>query len=233
MTLKSHKKLIVGMTLMLASSASAHVGVSSGPGYADTNQLVSFGVGHGCEGSDTRSVRIEIPPQVVSVRALNSDLGPARVELNDAGLVSSVTWEKPESEVLDADTNYYTLTLRLRVPNAPFTTLYFPAYQTCQTRTGELIEVEWIATVPEDEVPDGQEPAAALSIHPARVPGWNKLTVPVAIDDLARFFADAAIVWKDEAAYSANPLTAELIVNTAGVTELDSLEAGDEIWVKY
>jgi hypothetical protein len=150
-----------------------------------------------------------------------------------AGLVSSVTWEKPESEVLPSDTNYYTLALRLRVPNQPFTTLYFPAYQTCQTADGELIEVAWSAAVSEDEVPEGEEPAPSLTILPARVTGWNQLTVPVAVEDLSVFFADAQIVWKGDAAYSSNAAATELIGSTDGVTELTSLEEGDEIWVKY
>jgi uncharacterized protein YcnI len=222
-----------GFSVAFASSiANAHIGIA-GPGFADTNQVITFSVGHGCEGSDTRSVRVEIPSEVLSVRAVDSNLGRASVELDDAGLVSSVTWEKPESEVLPSDTNYYTLALRLRVPNQPFTTLYFPAYQTCQTADGELIEVAWSAAVSEDEVPEGEEPAPSLIILPARVTGWNQLTVPVDVEDLSVFFSDAQIVWKGEAAYSSNAATTELIGSTDGVTELTSLEEGDEIWVKY
>lgn len=222
-----------GFSVVFASAvANAHISIA-GPGFADTNQVITFGVGHGCEGSDTRSVRVEIPPEVVSVRAVDSNLGRASVELDDAGLVTSVTWQKPESEVLPADTNYYTLALRLRVPNQPFTTLYFPAYQTCQTAEGELIEVAWSAAAAEDEVPEGEEPAPALTILPPRVTGWNKLTVPVDIEDVSVFFADAQIVWKGEAAYSPNAATAELIAGTDGVSSLASLEEGDEIWVKY
>ena len=222
-----------GFSVAFASSlASAHIGIA-GPGFADTNQVITFSVGHGCEGSDTRSVRVEIPSEVASVRAVDSNLGRASVELDDAGLVTSVTWEKPESDVLPGDTNYYTLALRLRVPNQPFTTLHFPAYQTCQTADGALIEVAWSAAVSEDEVPEGEEPAPALTILPARVTGWNKLTVPVDVEELSVFFSDAQIVWKGEAAYSSNAATTELIGSTDGVTELTSLEEGDEIWVKY
>jgi periplasmic copper chaperone A len=222
-----------GFSVASASSlANAHIGIT-GPGFADTNQVITFSVGHGCEGSDTRSVRVEIPSEVLSVRAVDSNLGRASVELDDAGLVSSVTWEKPESDVLPSDTNYYTLALRLRVPNQPFTTLYFPAYQTCQTADGELIEVAWSAAASEDEAPEAEEPAPALTILPARVTGWNKLTVPVDVEDLSVFFSDAQIVWKGEAAYSSNAATTELIGSTEGVSELTSLEEGDEIWVKY
>jgi hypothetical protein len=84
--------------------------------------------------------------------------------------------------------------------------------------------------------PDNQKtgnPAAAVALVPARSPGWNKITVPSAISDLSTAFKDAQIVWKGNAAYSANPNTAAQIATTSGVTALSSLAAGDEVWVKY
>jgi hypothetical protein len=60
---------------------------------------------------------------------------------------------------------------------------------------------------------------------------WNKFTVPAAIADVVPFFGDAAIVWKGNAAYSANPTTTELIKTTAGVTARSARAANDEIWV--
>jgi len=217
--------------IFLASgTALAHVSLSSGPGYADQTQEITFSVGHGCEGADTYSVQVEIPAAVVSVRTLNSDLGPAHVEFDAAQLVTSVTWKKPEASGLELDTSYYKLGLRIKVPNQPFSTLYFPTHQICKKSTGEEIVVDWVSTDPTD---DTVEPAPALTILPKRFAGWNKFQVPVAITNLAGFFSDAAIVWKGDAAYSSNPTTAQLITQTAGVTALTSLAANDEIWVKY
>jgi hypothetical protein len=218
--------------LVLSAPAAAHISVVSGPAYADKNQVVTFGIGHGCEGSDTRSVRIEIPSEVVSVRALVGDLGSARVELDDAGLVTAVVWEKPEDQVLEADTNYYQVALRLRVPNQPFTSLFFPTYQTCQSSDGTLIEAEW-TSLEHGESEEGPGPAPELRIVPPRVAGWNQFTIPQSIEDLSVFFSDALIVWKGDEAFSANPATAELISGTPGVSALATLEAGDRIWVKY
>ena len=210
--------------LLASGAASAHISISSGPGFANKTQIVTFGVGHGCEGSDTRKVRVEIPESVTTVRALNSDLGAATVETNSTGAVTAVVWEKLASQLLDADTNYYTLSVRIRIPDAPFTALYFPAYQTCGTGAEEL-EVAWAEPVPEEQVPEGKEAAPALQILPARVPGWNKFKVPRDISDLSSYFSDALIVWRGEAAYSSNPLTAEAIGSTEGVSELSELEA--------
>lgn len=215
---------------LVSRLAPAHVDVSSGPAFAGTTQEVSFGVGHGCEGLDTHSVRIEIPAQAVSVRAVGSTLGAPSMERDDAGLVTAVTWTKPAASVEATDSSYYRLTLRFRVPDQPFSKLYFPARQVCRDEEGAEIVVDWISTEPGDAA---AEPAPALTILPKRFSGWNKFTLSTAISELAVFFSDALIVWKGDAAYSANPLTAELISDTDDVTALSELEAGDEIWVKY
>jgi periplasmic copper chaperone A len=68
---------------------------------------------------------------------------------------------------------------------------------------------------------------------PTHKPGWNKFTVPVAVDNLPLFFSDAQIVWKGTAAFSPNASVTDLIAGTQGVTALSALQAGDEIWVKY
>jgi hypothetical protein len=149
-------------------------------------------------------------------------------------LVTAVIWQKADSDVLDADIAYYKLVIRLRVPNAPFTSVYLPAHQTCRAADGTLSVTDW-KMLPSDPVVDGgaDEPAPQLRIVPARKPGWNKYVVPAAMSDLSRFFGDALIVWKGSAAYSANPATVGLIAATAGVSPLASLAANDEVWVKY
>ncbi len=231
---RSAQSLLVGAAIsLIAIKASAHIEIASGPGFANTSQEITFGVGHGCSGVDTSSVRIEIPAGVTSVRAETSDFGRATVEKDMAGTVTAVTWRKPDADLLDGDPNYYKLTLRLKVPNAPFTTIFFPAHQTCKGLDGGTTVVDWVGTMPS---PDGggPEPAPALNILPARVAGWNKFTVPAAVSDLSVFFKDALIVWKgNTAAYSANAVTADLITKTAGVTALTALAANDQVWVKY
>jgi uncharacterized protein YcnI len=218
---------------LLAATAGAHIEVASGPGFANTSQEITFGVGHGCSGIDTYSVKIDIPAGVSSVRAETSDFGKATVEKDAAGNVIAVNWTKAAADLLDSDTNYYKLVLRLKVPNAPFTTIFFPAHQTCMATDGGTTVVDWVGTMPAPPDGGGPEPAPALKIVPARRAGWNKLTVPAAVSDLSGFFGDALIVWKGTAAYSSNPATADLIMKTSGVTALGALAANDEVWVKY
>jgi uncharacterized protein YcnI len=229
-------KRAVASSFVLAASltsavASAHISIASGPAFAGTSQEIAFGVGHGCSGLDTYSVTIEIPPSVTTVRTETSDFGPVTVTKDAANIITAVTWQKPDASLLDEDTAYYKLVLRIKVPNNPFTALRFPAHQTCRSKDGTTTTtVDWVA----DEATDGgAEPAPKLVILPPRMPGWNKFAVPAAISDLAAFFGDALIVWRGSAAYSANPNTTDQIAKTAGVTPLSALAANDEIWVKY
>ncbi len=219
---------------VMPALAHAHITVVSGAGFANTTQEITFGVAHGCSGADTYKVRIEIPSSVTSVRPERSDFGRVSVEKDATGAVTAAVWQKADADALDADIAYYKLVIRLKVPNQPFTTLFFAAHQTCRAADGTLSTTDWVA-LPTDPVVDGgaAEPAPALNVLPARAPGWNMFTVPVAVADLSVFFSDAAIVWKGSAAYSANPSTQTLIGGTAGVTALSSLAAGDQVWVRY
>jgi len=221
---------LAGSAVFALGDAQAHVSIVSGPAFANTSQEVAFGVGHGCDGADTYRVQVEIPPTVTSVRPETSDFGQVDVETDAAGTVVAVTWTKARANVLDADTQYYKLLLRLKAPAQPFTTVYLPARQTCLAADGTEIVVPWVGI---DEADSAVEPAPELRILPARFPGWNKFTVESPVDDLKGFFSDAQIVWSGAKAYSVNPTTVELISATAGASLLTSLAAGEQIWVKY
>lgn len=224
----SRKSLILlaagGSSLMLATGAVAHVSVQ-GPGFAGQNQVLTISTGHGCEGADTYRLEVDIPAEIVSLRALPGPWGEPEITVDGTGAVTQVAWSK--ATVRDADDSYYQQHIRVRVPDMPFTTLYFPATQYCRTSEGEELVVPWTALPGEKG-----EPAAHLTVLPARSPGWNKYTAPAAIDDLS-VFDDAQIVWVGDAAYSANPTTMELIAAEDGVEVLAQIGANDELWVKY
>jgi periplasmic copper chaperone A len=222
--------ILAGASVCLISAAAeAHFAVSSGPAFANKSQVVDFGVAHGCDGNDTYAVRLEIPAGVTSVRPMNSDFGATTVEKDGMDNVTAVVWQKAPEDALDADTNYYKLSARMKVPDKPFSQIYFKVLQTCRAADGTLSTVEWKALPGEMG-----EPAAALTVLPARLPGWNKYTVPDHLTDLTIFFQDALIVWRENGAWSFNPATADLIKGTAGVTTIsDGLHPDDEIWVRY
>jgi uncharacterized protein YcnI len=221
-------------TALVAGGAQAHITIASPTAFANTTQEITFSVGHGCSGADTARVRVEIPAGVTSVRPETSDFGKTSVEKDATGAITAVVWQKADADVLESDTQYYKLVVRLKIPNLPFTTVLFPAHQTCRAPDGTVTTVDWSA-LPGDPAPATGEatPAPGVSVIPARATGWNKLVVPQDVPALAAFFADAQIVWKGAAAYSANPAIVELIAATPGVTSLTSLTANDTVWVKY
>lgn len=223
---------VVVIAVLVGAFANAHVGAATPVGFANTSQEVSFSVGHGVGGADTSSVRIQIPNGVSSVRPFFSDFAKPSIETDATGQTTAVSWQRPDADLLDKDYGYYKLTVRVRLPDAPFTTVYFPSRQVCKHLDGGTNTSEWSATTAA-EIDAGVSPAPAIRVLPARRSGWNKYTVPVAVSDLSGYLGDAQIVWKGNAAYSANPATVEQIANTPGVNALTTISAGDEIWVKY
>ena len=153
--------------LLAAPFAVAHVSVD-GPAYAGKNQVLHFHIGHGCAGADTFRLEVQLPAEVTSVRAMPSVWGDAEIIKNQQDIPIAVVWTK--ATVKDLDDQYYEFGLRIRVPDAPFTTLYFPAIQTCRDSNDVETTVEWTALPTDTE----GEPAAALNILPPREPGWNK-----------------------------------------------------------
>jgi hypothetical protein len=214
--------------------AAAHVTLSSGPGYAAQTQVLTFSVGHGCSGADTASISVKIPKQLTSVRGVPSVFGDVYVQTDDAGLVTAVVWTNPK--VRAADNLFYSVSIRAKVPDAAFSTVYIPVTQVCRTLDGVESTVEW-NQLPGDAPAAGDtdaHPAAVLPILPVRVPGWNRYTVQDKLSDLT-LFGDAQIVWTDNAsaAYSANPATKKLIEAESGLSVLTEIAAGATIWVKY
>lgn len=227
----AHGVIALFASALISHTAEAHISVASGHAAANKSQEVTFNVGHGCNGLDTYRLRIGIPAGVTSVRALSSDFGKPVVDKDETGAVVAVTWEKPLADLQDSDVNLYKLTLRLKTPDAPFSQLFFPVYQTCRDGAGNETQVDWVAL-------PGQtgEPAPALTIVPARQSGWNRYTLggDTHILDLSVYFSDAVIVWRGNAAWSPNEQTLAQITATDGVSVLSGgAHPDDELWVKY
>ena len=66
-----------------------------------TEGILTFGVGHGCEGVDTVRVRIAIPEEVTAVRGLTSAWGEGTFERDATDRVVAVTFEKADARAVD------------------------------------------------------------------------------------------------------------------------------------
>ncbi|MCG5052268.1 MAG: DUF1775 domain-containing protein [Myxococcales bacterium] len=239
--LKRFVSLLSGLSLGLVSTgAFAHIG-TNGPVFAGKTVKVVFTVGHGCEGADTLSLAMQVPAGVTGVRPIPGGFGKASVVKDAMGNVTSVTWSRPETDLGASDDNAYEVALRVRIPDAPFTTLYFPTVQTCKSAAGVVSTASWVGTGGGDHqhgvdagvAPAAPEPAPAVQVLPARMPGWNKYTLTQHVHDLPVFFSDAQIVWSGSAAWSPNPDIQALVPSEPNTTALTELHPGAVIWVRY
>ena len=136
--------------LTAVSAASAHVATDPGKAPAGQSTTVGFGIGHGYEGSPTRSVSIQIPAGVTSAKPvpkpgwkITIKRGKLPQPVKDfAGKtvtvgVLSVTWSGGNLR----DDHYDTFELRLGMPNTPGKTLYFPTVQRCTKGVYRWIQI--------------------------------------------------------------------------------------------
>lgn len=168
--------LAAGTLLAVAApiSASAHVTVDSTSAAAGSYSVLTFAVSHGCEGSATTAVTIDIPEDITSVTpTVNPNWNVAKVPADGAEPLADSHGNPSEGRtgqiVYTAkaplpDGVRDTFALSVRLPeDAAGSTLAFPVLQTC-----EVGETRW------DEVPlEGQaepeHPAPSIAVTTATV----------------------------------------------------------------
>jgi periplasmic copper chaperone A len=161
------------VTLLAAAPAGAHVTGSPSDATAGAFTVLTMSVPHGCDGSPTTRIEIQIPESVLSVT-------PTRNPLYDV----ETTTEQLDEPITDEDGNEITertgtvvytaktplpdgqrdtFELSFQVPDAAGEMLAFPTVQTCeQGQTG------WVE-VPEEgqDAEELEHPAPAFEILPA------------------------------------------------------------------
>lgn len=233
MNKKLHLSMVFGGSVLFFSQAQAHVSVISPPAMVDATSTVELGVPHGCEGKDVSRVEVTVPENFTSIRPRDALLGPATFEKDEAtGRITKIIWTKPQGAVLPADTHYYTVSFRAKMPNTPFATVYLPTTQYCKGDNGEELAVAWDQISTDHSNHDTSKPAPAMLIFPVRYAGWNQFSSQEHLHDMT-VFKDAQIVWKGNAAYSSNPVTTQMIQNDSSLTPLTEIHPGDSFWVKF
>lgn len=152
-TLKTTLAVGATSTLMLMGlgSASAHVSATPTETAAGAYTLVTFAVGHGCEGSSTTSLTITLPKELNEATPTvnpNWTISTATQKLDPPLTVAngSKISERTESITYTAKTPLAdherdTFTLSLQLPDAAGTTLNFPTLQTCETGQTDWKEI--------------------------------------------------------------------------------------------
>ncbi|MGY0386270.1 YcnI family copper-binding membrane protein [Nocardioides sp. WG-D5] len=159
------------ITFLVAAPASAHVTVTPTETAAGAYTVLTFSVGHGCEGSPTNKITIQVPEGINTVT-------PTRQPFYDV----KVTTEKLAEPIKDAHGNELTerdativytaktplpdgqrdaFEVSLQLPEKEGT-LAFPTVQTC-----EKGETAWIEETPEGATEEPESPAPSFEVTAA------------------------------------------------------------------
>ncbi|POH66501.1 MULTISPECIES: YcnI family protein [Cryobacterium] len=161
------------LALSAPLAASAHVDVEPSSTAAGSYSLLTFSLGHGCDGSATTGITIDIPDTITSVTpTINPgwDITP----LTDGQV--SYTALTPLADGLRT-----TFVLSLQIPEdaAVGDTLAFPVLQSC-----EVGETDWSEAVVEGET-EPAHPAPSLTVTEAGAESGHGHNAAAAADDAA------------------------------------------------
>ena len=167
------------IALSLVSPASAHVGATVSDASAGAFTVATFSVPHGCEGSPTTKIEIQVPESVLSVTPTRNpyyDVEATIEQLDEpqTDAHGNEVTERTSSIVYTAETplpdgQRDTFELSFQVPDAEGEVLSFPTIQTC-----EKGETAWTQVPAEGQDEDELEnPAPSFTILPASGEGHH------------------------------------------------------------
>lgn len=159
------------ITFLVAAPASAHITVTPTETGAGAYTVLTFSNGHGCEGSPTKQITIQVPEQINDVTPTRqpfydvkvvTEKVPEPVEDDDGNMVT----EREASIVYTAKTplpdgQRDTFEVSLQLPEKEGT-LAFPLIQTCVKG-----ETAWIEKTPEGATEEPENPAPSFEVTKA------------------------------------------------------------------
>ncbi|MBC2933829.1 YcnI family protein [Nocardioides sp. zg-1228] len=177
------------VALSLVQPAGAHVTATPSTAAAGSYSIVTFSVGHGCEGSPTRRLEIQLPESVLSATPTRHplyDVEVVRDELDEPLTDShgNEVTERVGSIVYTARTplpegQRDAFELSFQVPDTEGEVLAFPTVQTCQKG-----ETGWTQVPADGQDPDELEsPAPSFEVLPAEGGGHGAAAEPAADAD--------------------------------------------------
>jgi uncharacterized protein YcnI len=171
--MKPNKLLMTVLAMTLAaSSANAHVTLENRQAAVGSYYKAVFGVPHGCAGSATVKIRVQIPEGVIAVKPMPKpgwSLETIKGKYSTSYELHGATISEGVKEVLWsggklADDNYdeFVLATFLTGSLKPNTTLYFPVVQECEQGVSRWIEI------PQSDKPahDSKSPAPGIKLMP-------------------------------------------------------------------
>jgi len=169
------------LALALAvAPASAHVTVSPSTTAAGSYAVLTFSAGHGCEGSPTTKVAIDLPDSIYAatptrnpfwtVEKVMEQLEEPITDAHDNEITERVDQVVYTARTPLPDGQRDTFELSVQLPDAEGETLAFPVVQTCTQG-----ENPWTETATEGQDPDDLEfPAPLMTITAAEGDGHGE-----------------------------------------------------------
>jgi uncharacterized protein YcnI len=169
----SKKSLLAAAVVLVTSAASAHVSLETRQATIGSSYKAVFTVPHGCAGSPTVKIRVQIPEGVIGVKpmpkpgwSLETIRGKYAAEYDYHGSktsegVKEVAWSGGKL----ADDNYdeFVVTTYLSGGLKPNSTLYFPVVQECEQGISPWIDIPKEGS---EAGPDSKTPAPGVKLMP-------------------------------------------------------------------
>jgi periplasmic copper chaperone A len=170
----SKRMLLAAVTAFIVSPAGAHVTLENRQAAIGSYYKAVFAVPHGCAGSATVKVRVQIPEGVIGIKPMpkpgwNLEMVKGKYateyELHGSKIsegVKEVAWSRGKL----ADDNYdeFVIATYLTDNLKPGTMLYFPVVQECESGVSRWIEI------PADgkTAADTKQPAPGVKLLPKK-----------------------------------------------------------------
>lgn len=176
--------LVIGGVLA-AGPALAHVSISPGEAHAGEYTVATVSIPHGCDGSATTSVTIQIPEQIIKVtptrnpswevtKTMTKLATPIKAEGGDE-ITERVGTVVYTAKTPLPDGYRDTFALSFQVPDVAGQTLVFPTIQKCVKG-----ETGWVEVAPEGAA-EPEHPAPSVKVLAAATPESG--VVPTTVDE--------------------------------------------------
>jgi uncharacterized protein YcnI len=168
----SKKCILAGLAVLVTSPAFAHVSLETRQATVGSSYKAVFMVPHGCAGSATTKIRVQIPEGVIGVKpmpkagwTLDTVNGKYTAEYDYHGSklsegVKEVVWSG--GKLPDRNYDEFVVSTYLTSGLKPNSTLYFPVVQECEQGVNRWIEVPKEGS----EGHDSKSPAPGVKLMP-------------------------------------------------------------------
>jgi periplasmic copper chaperone A len=165
-----HSLLLAALAALSVTSASAHITLENRQATIGGGYKAIFAVPHGCAGSATVKIRVQIPEGVIAVKPmpkpgwiLEVTKGKYAAEYDFHGAKSSegvkeVTWSG--GKLSDDNYDEFVISTFLTGGLKPNTMLYFPVVQECEQGVSRWIDI------PAEGAHEGKSPAPGVKLMP-------------------------------------------------------------------